>query len=54
MPSDLVEIIKEAIVSAARCGEFYAEYGDPCDGLNGCEECLTLTALKVIDALNAD
>jgi hypothetical protein len=46
------ERIAEAIATAERCPRFTPESGDPCDGLDGCEECLRLVAVAVLAELN--
>lgn len=40
--------IVDAIQRAPRCAGHQAEREDPCDGLDGCEECLTLAAAAVL------
>lgn len=46
------EEIMEAIMTAPRCPAFYGDDLDPepCDGLEGCQECLRLAAEAVLFA----
>lgn len=45
--------VKLALIRAERCEHFFAEDGDPCDGLEGCDRCLRIAAEDVLETLNA-
>ena len=48
-------LVREAIESADRCENYYADAsagGEPCDGLDGCTNCLDLAARAILDALD--
>lgn len=47
----LTEEIGNLIVQADRCPNFTKERGEPCDGLEGCSECLEQAAVDIVSVL---
>lgn len=47
-----IAALKDVIMSSRnRCGDWTVEDGEPCDGTEGCDECLTIIAEAVLAEL---
>lgn len=49
--TDEERAVVDAIRQAERCDDYYRERGEPCEGLNGCPECLAAAAAAVLEAI---
>jgi hypothetical protein len=48
---DITAVMDAIDSSEARCDRYYIERTDPCDGLDGCQDCLRRAAKAVLKAL---